>query len=149
MLMVYGQLGSTCIMMHHYFFMSFSPHSLKVLVDLRSRLNKFFMHFVSELVFTPSRAPSEEIVEWLMSCVTFSNKQTREMSVFHTQDVIDPTPVLRSFLLKLFLQYPSTGDHLVRLVESWAEETGIFRIQKMAMLVDCYRVIWLINKVVK
>lgn len=98
------------------------------------------MHFVSELVFVPNRRPDDEIVRWLMDCVAFNERQTRELSVFHTQDVIDPTPVLRSFLLKLFLQYPSVEDHLNQVVQSWAEETGVFKVQKMAMLVDCYQV---------
>ena len=75
-----------------------------------------------------------------MDCVTFKEQTSRDFSVFHTDEVIDPTPVLRSFLLKLFIQYPTLDDHLDRLVKSWEEESGRFKVQKMAMLVDCYQV---------
>lgn len=121
----------------------FSFLSIKRLEDFknfRARLNKFFMEFVSELVFSEHKIPSDEIVRWLMQCVTFKEERTRDFSVFHTDEVIDPTPVLRSFLLKLFLQNPSLDDHLDDLVQSWTEEDGIFKVQKMAMLVDCYQV---------
>ena len=114
--------------------------SLKLLKDLRGRLNKFFMHFVSELVITEHHPPDDRIIQWLMDCVTFKEQTSRDFSVFHTDEVIDPTPVLRSFLLKLFIQYPTLDEHLDCLVQSWEEESGRFKVQKMAMLVDCYQV---------
>ena len=114
--------------------------SLKLLKDLRGRLNRFFMHFVSEQVITERHSPDVGIIQWLMDCVTFKEQTSRDFSVFHTEEVIDPTPVLRSFLLKLFIQYPTLDEHLDRLVQSWEEESGRFKVQKMAMLVDCYQV---------
>lgn len=114
---------------------------MRKLVDLRTRLNKFFMQFVSEMVFISEDPPEEGILVWLMECVTFRDR-TREFSVFYCKDVLDPTPVLRSFLLKLFLSCdnPQVETHLNQLMRSWKDNEPELQVQKMAMLIDCYKV---------
>lgn len=100
------------------------------------------MNFVSDMVFkSDSPPPDDGILEWLMECVTFRDR-TREFSMFYSEDVIDPTPVVRSFLLKLFLQCesPRVIVHLNQLMTSWNEKEQDLRVQKMAMLIDCYKV---------
>lgn len=109
--------------------------------DQRERLNKFFMHFVSEMVFTPETPPDDGILLWLTECVTFRN-QTREFSVFYCADVVDPTPVLRSYLLKLFLQYNDerVENHLNQIMKSWKVIEPEIQEHQMTMMIDCYKV---------
>ena len=83
------------------FLLTFSMEAYQEFVKLRTRLNKFFMRFVSELVFLSE--PCVEVIDWLANCVTFRGG-TRQFSMFNCEDVVDPDPVLRSFLLKLLLK---------------------------------------------
>ncbi|XP_053396017.1 E3 ubiquitin-protein ligase rnf213-alpha-like [Mercenaria mercenaria] len=76
------------------------------LKDYQKRCNAFFMDVISQLSFADKTAPSDEVVEKLLSyafCRTRGNRQyTKDLSIFNTG--IDPNPVLRSFLLQLLLK---------------------------------------------
>lgn len=73
------------------------------------------MEVVSQLSFIDGSAPCTEVLEKVMSYVTGSGESksaervvTKELTVFH--DSIDPTPVVRSFMLqKMMLMRYITG----------------------------------------
>ncbi|XP_067936897.1 E3 ubiquitin-protein ligase rnf213-alpha-like [Watersipora subatra] len=110
--------------------------------EFRQRLNKFFMSFVSEVVFSGQQEPEEGIIQWLLNCVTFgSNTETRQFSLFNSADVVDPTPVLRSFLLKLLLQCSQSdaaSTHLNRILSEWTGEKSN-QLQTMVLFMDCWK----------
>ncbi len=77
----------------------------------RQRCNTFFMEVISQLCFTDGSPPSREVVEKLLSHVTKKITDEKDAQQLHTKrmtafkdDSIDPTPVIRSFLLQLLLQ---------------------------------------------
>ena len=120
----------------------FSESKLEELKWLRKRLNKFFTAFVAEVVFSSETAPDEEIVEWLLKCVTFG-AGTRQFSLYNTADVVDPTPVLRSFLLKLLLQCSHSDFvkyHLNGMLADWGEDERQW-IRTMDLLMDIRKVV--------
>ena len=98
------------------------------------------MHFVSELVFASATQPDIRIVEWLSECVTFRDG-TKKFSLFTTEDVVDPSPVLRSFLIKLFLQCrtPMITDHMDKTIRSWVDDP-VGNLQRMNMVISCHKV---------
>lgn len=109
--------------------------------SLRARLNAFFMHFVSEIVFKPDSSPDDQIMEWLLERIT-SDNTTRKLSLFNSQEVVDPSPVLRSFLLKLLLkceQSDSVENQLNNLLASWKDEHQL-QVQTMVLFMDCHKV---------
>ncbi|XP_067940321.1 E3 ubiquitin-protein ligase RNF213-like [Watersipora subatra] len=110
--------------------------------EFRKGINNFFVHFVSKLVFLPGIFPDMDIVEWLMNRVTFRDRR-REFSIFQVEDIVNPTPILRSFLVKLFLQYqesPSVSNYLDRLIQTWSEEESSSElVSKMAMIINCHK----------
>ncbi|XP_067673877.1 E3 ubiquitin-protein ligase rnf213-alpha-like [Haliotis asinina] len=68
--------------------------------------NSFLMSVVSKLCFGGTETPESAVIERIFSYITRRYSQsgrlhTKEMSVF--DDMIDPTPVVRSFLLKLLI----------------------------------------------
>lgn len=67
----------------------------------RGRINNFFMHFVSEIIFEPDYTPSEEMIKWLLQCITSSEAQ---FSLFDPDSVISISSSVNMFLLKLLLQ---------------------------------------------
>lgn len=71
-------------------------------LDFRRRCNSFFMEVVSQLCFAEGTPPCAEVVTKLLSYITIPTKYgqqlTKELTVF--DDGIDPTPVVRSFLLQ-------------------------------------------------
>eukprot|EP00105_Crassostrea_gigas_P007930 XP_011422347.1 PREDICTED: E3 ubiquitin-protein ligase rnf213-alpha isoform X2 [Crassostrea gigas] len=78
----------------------------------KRRCNSFFMDLVSQLCFSDDEPPSSEVVQKLMSYITATARRgqggrmaSKEMSVF--EEGIDPTPVLRSFLLQHLLRTSS------------------------------------------
>lgn len=110
-------------------------------------MNKFFMCFVSEIVFEgDSDGPDEEIIRWLLDCITCRGAggaaTTRQFSLFNSADVVDPTPVLRSFLLKLLLQCTQSDtvhDQLNQILDSWTASHQQY-IQTMVLFMDCWKV---------
>ncbi|XP_053396012.1 E3 ubiquitin-protein ligase rnf213-alpha-like [Mercenaria mercenaria] len=74
--------------------------------DYQKRCNAFFMDVVSQLSFAHRTAPSDDVVEKLLTytfCETRGKRQhTKNLSIFDTG--IDLNPVFRSFLLQLLLQ---------------------------------------------
>ena len=62
--------------------------------SLRARMNAFFMHFISEIVFSSDTQPDDHIMQWLLERIT-KDKSTRQLSLFNYQEVVDPSPVLR------------------------------------------------------
>ena len=118
-----------------------SEKNIEELKWLRKRLNKFFMAFVSEVVFGSDVEPDEDIIQWLLQCVTFG-AGTRAFSLYNTADVVDPTPVLRSFLLKLLMQCTQSEhvqEHLNHLLADWGDDVKQ-KIQTMVLLMDCRKV---------
>ena len=99
------------------------------------------MAFVSEVVFGANTEPDAQIIEWLVQCVTFG-AGTRQFSLYDTRDAIDPTPVLRSFLLKLLMQWTQSEvvcNHINHVLSNWGEDERQ-RIQTMVLLMDCRKV---------
>ncbi|XP_063404431.1 E3 ubiquitin-protein ligase rnf213-alpha-like [Mytilus trossulus] len=77
--------------------------------DYRTRCNSFFMEVVSQLCFAEGTPPSQEVIEKLLSYIIGHTKGkkiervvSRELTIF--DDSIDPTPVVRSFLLQQLMQ---------------------------------------------
>lgn len=108
---------------------------------LRKRLNKFFMSFVSELVFTSE--PEYDVLEWLVDRIAYKGRGARQFSMFNCEDVLDPDPVLRSFLLKLLLKCrhsDNVRNHLNDIIRSWRVEDVQSQIQTLLLVMDCHRV---------
>lgn len=98
------------------------------------------MYFVSEMVF--SSTPDEQVLQWLVNRVTF-RQGTREFSVFNSSEVIDPKPVLRSFLLKLLLkceQSDTVYQYLNQIINSWSGDNVTSQVQTMVLVMDCHKV---------
>ncbi|XP_061169263.1 E3 ubiquitin-protein ligase RNF213-like isoform X1 [Saccostrea echinata] len=86
-------------------------HQLRV---FQRHCNSFFMDLVSQLCFTDDEPPSSHVVQKLMSYITTTARRgqggrmaSKELSVF--EEGIDPTPVLRSFLLQHLIR-TSSGE---------------------------------------
>lgn len=97
------------------------------------------MKFVSELVFQSE--PDADVITWLAECVTFRDG-TRSFSIFNYEDVVDPNPVLRSFLLKLLLRCRKSGqvkEDIDKIIGQWAL-TDQYKLQTMVLLMDCLKV---------
>ena len=128
------------------FLLTFSMEAYQEFVKRRTRLNKFFMRFVSELVFLSE--PCVEVIDWLANCVTFRGG-TRQFSMFNCEDVVDPDPVLRSFLLKLLLKCKNSErvrgylDKIITQREGGEGEGN--RLQTMVLLMDCHKVCLLLQ----
>jgi hypothetical protein len=64
------------------------------------------MEVVSQLCFAEGTPPSDEIINKLLSYITMHTRKgkevTKELTIF--DDCIDPTPVVRSFLLQHLMQ---------------------------------------------
>ncbi|XP_052086034.1 E3 ubiquitin-protein ligase RNF213-like [Mytilus californianus] len=94
--------------------------------DFRRRCNSFFMEVVSQLCFAEGTPPSPDVIKKLQSYIIGKSKNERgekllvskELSVF--QDSIDPTPVVRSFLLQQLMQTSGVNveEHLTSYFES-------------------------------
>jgi len=100
---------------------------------------------VAELVFLPGVVPELEVIEWLTLQVTFKDT-TKTLSIFNSNDVIDATPVLRSFLIKLLMGCPSEDyiqQYLNSIMRQWAG--GNHYLPTLCMIVNCYKVChWLL-----
>jgi len=99
---------------------------------------------VSDMVFNEEeRDPDDEIIRWLLDCVTARDGETtRQFSLFNSQEVVDPTPVLRSFLLKLLLRCPQTelvDDYLNHVLQP-TPHSGDHQLQTMVLFIDCWKV---------
>lgn len=77
--------------------------------EFRRRCNSFFLDIVSQLCFAERSPPSQEVIEKLFSYVVSSKgpkdvgrRISKELTIFG--DSIDPTPVVRSFLLQQLIQ---------------------------------------------
>ncbi|XP_071137099.1 E3 ubiquitin-protein ligase rnf213-alpha-like [Mytilus edulis] len=77
--------------------------------DYRRRCNSFFMEVVSQLCFAEGTPPSQEVIEKLLSYIIghvgkkkVERVVSKELTIF--DDSIDPTPVVRSFLLQQLMQ---------------------------------------------
>ena len=103
------------------------------------------MHFVSQLVFSAGVTPDIEIIQWLTKCVAFS-KGTKKFSLFTTEDVVDASPVLRSFLIKLFLQSPDSiavKDYINSEIEKGKNDNQQELLSRMVLVMNCHKVIGL------
>ncbi|VDI24291.1 Hypothetical predicted protein, partial [Mytilus galloprovincialis] len=85
--------------------------------DYRRRCNSFFMEVVSQLCFADGTPPSKEVIDKLLSYITGQSKTkktgrvlSKELTIF--DDTIDPTPVVRSFLLQQLMQ--TSSDHEIQ-----------------------------------
>lgn len=59
------------------------------------------MHFVSEIIFETDYTPSEDMIKWLLQCITSGETQ---FSLFDPDSVISISSSVNMFLLKLLLQ---------------------------------------------
>ncbi|XP_061169142.1 E3 ubiquitin-protein ligase RNF213-like [Saccostrea echinata] len=82
---------------------------IKEFNSFKKSCNSFYMDVVSQLCFSDDMAPSQEVIEKLMSHIAISPKtgkahevMSKEISIF--DEGIDPSPVLRSFLLQHLLR---------------------------------------------
>ena len=72
--------------------------------DFRCRCNLFFMELVTLFCFGDSRDPvHEDVFAMLMSYVICEDNRTQDFTPFADHG-IDPTPVVRSFLLQQLLR---------------------------------------------
>ncbi|CAG2252469.1 RNF213 [Mytilus edulis] len=85
--------------------------------DYRRRCNSFFMEVVSQLCFADGTPPSKDVIDKLLSYITGQSKikktgrvLSKELTIF--DDTIDPTPVVRSFLLQQLMQ--TSSDHEIQ-----------------------------------
>jgi hypothetical protein len=91
--------------------------AMTAFMQYKQRCNAFFMDLISRLCFTESGVnaspPEPEAVERLMGYITGKSKvsekiqqlrgqKTKKMGLFN--EALDPTPVVRSFLLQLLLR---------------------------------------------
>ncbi|XP_071122875.1 E3 ubiquitin-protein ligase RNF213-like [Mytilus edulis] len=92
--------------------------------DFRRRCNSFFMEVISQLCFAEGTPPAPEIINKLQSYIIGQSEDERgkklvskELTVF--QDSIDPTPVVRSFLLQQLMQTSGVDieEHLTYFFE--------------------------------
>jgi hypothetical protein len=112
------------------------------------------MDVVSQLSFAEDTAPSSDVVDKLMGLVTRQRSsragtktllQTKEMTIF--DDGIDPTPVVRSFLLQLLMR--TSGDKVDEYLQRYLQdarrlfdEAGAeqYLIQLCLLVVQCIEV---------
>ncbi|XP_033741837.1 E3 ubiquitin-protein ligase rnf213-alpha-like [Pecten maximus] len=110
--------------------------------DYKKRINSFFMEVVSQLCFAEDTPPSDEVVQKLLGYITRSADKgmvvTKKMTIF--DDSIDPTPVLRSFLLQLLLQ--TSGDQVsvylgtyLQQAEQFVDPTGQEQLIELCLLI--------------
>lgn len=115
---------------------------MEELKQRRRRLDKFFMAFVSDVVFGAETEPDDQIIKWLLECVTFKGG-TRQFSLYNTADVVDfRAPVLRSFLFKLLMQLTQSDlvdGYLNSLLAGWPDDQTR-RVNTMVLLMDCHKV---------
>lgn len=100
------------------------------------------MRFVSELVFTSQEAIDEEVLHKLLDCITFGGK-TMKFSVYKALDVVDPSPVVRSFLMKLLLSRRETQavqTYLNKLLTQMREDFTSFNASNLMLIVDILKV---------
>lgn len=86
-------------------FVLYSPN-IELHELFKRRCNAFFMEVVYTLSFSSNAPPDSEVISKLMGyviCDANDKIHTRRLTLFN--DGVDPTPVLRSFLLKMLLQY--------------------------------------------
>ncbi|CAC5361652.1 RNF213 [Mytilus coruscus] len=95
--------------------------------DFRIRCNSFFMEVVSQLCFAEGTPPSPEVIKKLQSYIIGQSENEREeklvskeLTVF--QDSIDPTPVVRSFLLQQLMQ--TSGVDIEEHLTTYFERTS-------------------------
>jgi len=111
-------------------------------------MNKFFMTFVSDIVFNEEeRDPDDKVIRWLLDCIVArSGETTRQFSLFNSQEVVDPTPVLRSFLLKLLLSCRKKRYVNTYLDKVFAVSTNHqHQLQTMVLIMNCRKVCLYIN----
>ncbi|KAM3838360.1 E3 ubiquitin-protein ligase rnf213-beta-like, partial [Diretmus argenteus] len=80
--------------------------ALQQQIDIRSCCNSFFLEVVSRFCLSEGERPGEGVVELLFSLLISANGdvyRTRELTPF--LDCVDNSPVVRSVLPKLLLQY--------------------------------------------
>ncbi|XP_041350668.1 E3 ubiquitin-protein ligase rnf213-alpha-like [Gigantopelta aegis] len=90
--------------------------------------NTFLMSVVSNLCFGGNTAPEDAVIERILTYITRKTSsqglgaserlQTKQMTVF--DDLVDPTPVVRSFLLKLLIH--KSGDHVQQYLEDFLKQ---------------------------
>lgn len=100
------------------------------------------MCFVSDIVFSSRQSPEGGIIEWVLNCIAFGTADTKEFSLFRSVNVVDPTPVLRSYLLKLLLQCNQSdfvNKELDYLMSNWTADKT-YQLQTMVLLMDCCKV---------
>lgn len=100
------------------------------------------MQFIAELVFSGNTSPDDEIIDWLLNCVTL-DEGTRKFSIYRTSDVVDPTPVLRSYLLKLLLQVKQSkrvDDYLEGFIDKAVNHPSVTNLNTLVLLIDISKV---------
>ncbi|XP_077863041.1 E3 ubiquitin-protein ligase rnf213-alpha-like [Saccoglossus kowalevskii] len=90
----------------------------------RRQCNSFFMEYISLYCFTDEQPPEMKLIERLMSHVTLQTGdkvETKRPSPF-SEESVDQTPVVRSFVLQLLLRY---SDNNVRTsLQDYLSKTG-------------------------
>ncbi|XP_041354588.1 E3 ubiquitin-protein ligase RNF213-like [Gigantopelta aegis] len=90
--------------------------------------NTFLMSVVSNLCFGGDTAPEDAVIERILTYITRKTSsqglgvserlQTKQMTVF--DDLVDPTPVVRSFLLKLLIQ--KSDEHVQQYLDEFLQQ---------------------------
>ena len=74
--------------------------------DFINRCERFFIEIISCLCFEhtyDSKNPSQDLIDYLMSCVYAESGSTQRLSPFLDEEQRDAAPVIRSYLLKLLI----------------------------------------------
>ena len=89
--------------------MIYSRETQRQYQEYKKRCNTFFMQLVARLCFEGNTPPSDEVITKLLDYVIHSPRgdeqlQSRRPHVLQEEGSIDPTPVVRLFLLQLMLR---------------------------------------------
>ncbi|KAL8581506.1 hypothetical protein ACOMHN_042899 [Nucella lapillus] len=116
------------------------------------QISGFLMALVSQLCFAGKRPPEPAAVSHIFGYIIHTSKrgkkllQTKNMTVH--DDLIDPTPVLRSFLLRLLLKHSEQEvyGHLEQFLESAKKMGDQERAASSTLLEFCLLVIHCIEE---
>ena len=71
--------------------------------EIKNSCDRFFIEVVSSLCFGGKVAPEPDLIKVLMDTI-FLEKETSELTPYEDREP-DETPIIRSFLLQLLLEY--------------------------------------------
>ncbi|KAG7269095.1 hypothetical protein CRUP_004364 [Coryphaenoides rupestris] len=118
--------------------------ALQQQAEVRASCNSFFLEVVSRFCLSEDQSPSEEVVELLFSLLISARGdvyKTRELSPF--LECVDNSPVVRSVLPKLLLQYSfdQVKGHIQRYLKDLEDNVlqVADRTELYLLFVNCFQ----------